>query len=141
MSSKLTLVYLCSDARDVHCHSNLEHSTHVILEHSVNFSIYVHVLVFCGCSLKLISKILTSLYGNTTVWFTEMKDKHITVHHLWLHCISKPNVSRETAIGVGIGAGVAVMITASVILVLSLIRVKKQKNSARKSGLTRFSVI
>ena len=67
MSSKLTLVYSCSDARDVHCHSNLEHSTHVILEHSVNFSIYVHVLVSCGCSLKLISKILTSLYGNTTL--------------------------------------------------------------------------
>ena len=67
MSSKLTLVYLCSDARDVHCHSNLEHSTHVILEHSLSFSMYVHVLVFCGSSLKLISKILTSLYGNTTV--------------------------------------------------------------------------
>ena len=67
--TKLTLVYLCSDARDVHCHSNLEHSTHVIVEHSVNFSIYVHVLVFCGCSLKLISKILTSLYGNTTGFF------------------------------------------------------------------------
>ena len=33
------------------------------------------------------------------------------------------------------------MITASVILVVCLIRVKKQKNSAQKSGLTRFSVI
>ena len=33
------------------------------------------------------------------------------------------------------------MVTASVILVLCLITVKKQKNSARKSGLTRFSVI
>ena len=33
------------------------------------------------------------------------------------------------------------MITASVILVVCLIRVKKQKKSAQKSGLTRFSVI
>ena len=65
-AQKLTLVYSCSDARDVHCQLNLEHSTHVILEHSVNSSIYVYVLVFCVCSLKLISKILTSLYGNTT---------------------------------------------------------------------------
>ena len=33
------------------------------------------------------------------------------------------------------------MVIASVILVLCLIRVKKQKNSAQKSGLTRCSVI
>ena len=35
----------------------------------MNFSIYVYVFVFCACSLKLISKILTSLYGNTTGFF------------------------------------------------------------------------
>ena len=53
----------------------------------------------------------------------------------------KLNVSLGTAVGISVGAvvGGAVMVTASVmILVLCLIKMKKEKTSAQKAGLTRF---